>query len=82
MKVIHGGSACGHPNRARAACRLLLVGVALLGGCSDRQLYEFGRDLGRSKAECETLTVAAERAACEAQFEKEYRDYQREREEL
>ncbi len=62
--------------------RLFIVIVVLFGGCSDRQLYEFGRDLGRSKAQCETLTVADERRACEAQFDRAYRDYQREREDL
>ena len=60
---------------------LLLLG-GLFGACSDRQLYEFGRDLGRGKADCEALVAADERAACEAQFAREFEQYQRERAEL
>ena len=56
--------------------------VALMTGCSDRDLYEFGRDLGRSKADCQALTVPDERARCEAEFERDFESYKRERNEL
>ena len=56
--------------------------VFLVAGCSDRDLYEFGRDLGRSKADCEALTVPDERAKCEAEFERDFETYKRERDQL
>lgn len=58
---------------------LFLTAALTSGGCSDRALYEFGRDVGRSKADCEALTSVDERAACEADFERDFETYERER---
>ncbi len=55
---------------------------ALAAGCGDRERYEFGRDLGRGKADCQALTVPDERARCEAEFEQDFETYKRERNEL
>jgi len=50
--------------------------------CSDQSLYEFGRQVGAAKAECDALTSNDERRQCEAQFERDHRTYEQQRNSL
>ncbi|NKC00343.1 MAG: hypothetical protein GKR90_17905 [Pseudomonadales bacterium] len=51
----------------------------LFAGCSAQDVYEFGHDIGESKADCEALTSVDERQQCEDQFARNYETYQQER---
>ena len=63
---------------------LLIFPVVLLivSGCSSKQVYDFGSELGKNMADCEALTSVPERAECESARGMSYDEYQRERTEL
>lgn len=54
---------------------LLLIAT----GCSSKQVYDFGSELGKNLADCEALTSVPERADCESARGMSYEEYQRER---
>jgi len=54
----------------------------LLSACSSRDAYNFGHSIGRSKAECETLTSVDEREKCEQEFAMDYETYNQQRKDL
>ena len=60
----------------------IVPAATLLSACSAKDTYEFGHSIGRSKAECETLTSHDERERCERQFAMDYETYKAQREEL
>ncbi|MEM6710350.1 MAG: hypothetical protein AAF648_16345 [Pseudomonadota bacterium] len=59
-----------------------LAAIALITGCTAKGGYEFTGELGRSKAECETLISSSDRRACEESFQQSYEEYQKARAEV
>ncbi len=64
--------------------RTLGLALTLLvsSGCTSEQLYDYARDTGRNKADCDALISYDERVRCEEAFAKDYEQYELEREAL
>lgn len=58
---------------------LLLSALLLAAGCSSRGWFDFGKELGESKADCAALVSVSERRACEESFDLDYERYEREK---
>jgi len=58
---------------------LLLSTLLIASGCSSRGWFNFGRELGESKADCAALVSASERRACEESFDLDYERYEKEK---
>ena len=58
-------------------CPLVLLG--LLAGCSSKDLYGFGTDLGKQLARCDQQITAADRQECHASRSQSFERYQADR---
>lgn len=62
---------------------MVLMGVVLaISGCSSRGWFDFGKNVGESKADCAALVSREERAKCKASFVPDYETYERNRDEV
>ncbi|MCB1683664.1 MAG: hypothetical protein R3E82_13820 [Pseudomonadales bacterium] len=60
--------------------RITLVSTLLItSGCSSRGWFNFGRELGESKADCAALVSVSERRRCEESFDLDYERYEKEK---
>jgi hypothetical protein len=53
--------------------------LALSGGCSTSQGYEFVRSAGEAKAGCDRRLTASDQRECEARYAHDYEKYQQQR---
>jgi hypothetical protein len=56
-----------------------IIILALSGGCSTSQGYEFVRSAGEAKAECNRLLTASDQRECEARYARDYEEYEQQR---
>ena len=56
-----------------------LVLLGLVAGCSSKELYGFGTDLGKQLARCDQQITAADRHDCHASRSQSFEHYQADR---